>query len=94
MLFQNKLFCLCFYDLYQKISLFPQQINLLSAKGDSRDMCFVKDVARAIFHLNKKIIPKGEIFNIGTGKNNQIIDIARLLFSSDHTTSSEFYRTG
>ena len=67
------------YDLYEKLSLFPQKINLLSAKGDSRDMCFVNDVARAMYHLNKKIIPKGEIFNIGTGKNNEIIDIANFI---------------
>src|SRR3990167_10697036 len=43
----------------------------------SRDYVHVEDVARAVWLA--KDLPKGQIYNIGTGKAIKIIDIAHML---------------
>ena len=42
------------YDVFCKIKKNPTNLNLLSKKNDSRDLSYVKDVARALVFLNKK----------------------------------------
>ena len=67
------------YEIYTKILKNPPEINLLSKQNDSRDMSYVVDITRAMFHLNKKTIPKADIFNIGSGKEYLIIDIVKFI---------------
>ena len=67
------------YDLYKKIILNPASISLLSKKTDSRDMSYVLDVSNAIHYLDKNVIPNGDIYNIGSGKDYLIHDIALMM---------------
>lgn len=71
------------YDIYSKIiDENPLELNLLSKENDSRDMSYVTDIARAIVFLNKKLIPKGDIYNIGSGKEYLISDIVKFIAAS------------
>ena len=45
-------------------------------------MSFVEDLARAIYYLDIKIIPKGCIYNIGSGKEYLILDIVKFIANS------------
>ena len=67
------------YDLYRRIIKHPNELILTSKKGDARDMSYVEDIARAILCLNEAIIPNGDIINVGSGKNVEIIRIAEIL---------------
>ncbi len=67
------------YDLYNKIKKNPKEIILTSKVGDSRDMSFIDDMARAIVCLNKNIDPNGDIINIGSGIETKIFDIAKMI---------------
>ena len=70
------------FDIFSKIAKNPIELNLLSKEKDSRDMSYVLDVARAIFHLNSVIVPKADVYNIGSGKEYLIIDIAKIIAES------------
>jgi UDP-glucose 4-epimerase len=70
------------YDTYSKLIKNPDELILLSKKEDSRDMSFVEDLARAIYYLDIKIIPKGCIYNIGSGKEYLILDIVKFVANS------------
>jgi len=67
------------FDLFNKISKNPKELVLTSKVGDSRDMSFVEDMARAIVFLNENLVPNGDIINIGSGKETQIIEIAKII---------------
>jgi len=70
------------FDIFSKIAKNPIELNLLSKEKDSRDMSYVLDITRAIFHLNSEIVPKADIYNIGSGKEYLIIDIVRFIADS------------
>ena len=69
------------FDLYNKIKKNENKIQLLSLKNDSRDLSYVEDIANCIFFLNKSIVPKGDVFNIGSGNEFLIYDVAKLIAS-------------
>jgi len=73
------------------ISIFQRQLKedgVLTIVGDGtqrRDFVYVKDIARA--NLMTALHPqplKGEVFNVGSGKNYSILEIASLI-SDKHT---------
>ena len=67
------------YDNIVKMHNSELDIMLISSKDSARDFSFVKDQALAIKFLNDNVVPKGDIFNIGSGKAIKIIDIVRTI---------------
>lgn len=67
------------YDNIVKMHNGTSDILLISSEGSARDFSFVKDQALAIKFLNDNVVPRGDIFNIGSGKAIKIIDIVRTI---------------
>jgi UDP-glucose 4-epimerase len=67
------------YDNIVKIHNGTSEIVLISSEDSARDFSYVKDQALAIKFLNDNVIPRGDIFNIGSGKSIKIIDIVKTI---------------
>lgn len=67
------------FDIYKKLKANPLYLELLSRKGDARDMSFVEDMAQSIIKLNSLVVPEGDIINIGSGYSTEIFKIAELI---------------
>ena len=67
------------YDNIVKMINEDPNILLISSEDSARDFSYVKDQALAIKFLNDNVIPKGDIFNIGSGKAIKIIDIVKTI---------------
>ena len=67
------------YDNIIKIYNGAPKIMLISSKESARDFSYVRDQASAIKFLSDKVVPRGEIFNIGSGKAIRIIDVVRTI---------------
>jgi len=67
------------YDNIVKIHNGAPDILLISSEDSARDFSYVKDQALAIKFLNDNVIPRGDIFNIGSGKAIKIIDIVKTI---------------
>jgi len=65
------------YVLYSSIK---NEIAHLSNKNNVRDFVFIEDINKAYEFAIKKIykINSGEIFNIGTGVQSKVIDVAKI----------------
>lgn len=72
------------YDNIVKIHNGVSEIELISSEESARDFSFVKDQASAIKFLSDTVAPKGEIFNIGSGKAIKIIDVVRTIADLMH----------
>lgn len=73
------------YDLYKKCNLESNTLNLLGSGQEKRDLSYVADQALRILLIAEKVTPKGDIFNIGSGKSittkklaEEILDILSL----------------
>ena len=67
------------YDIYNKIKLNPQEINLFGTGKESRDFSFVDDQVKKMYLISKKIVPNGDIFNIGSGKLYSVEDAVNII---------------
>lgn len=67
------------YDLMVKMSNNALDIEILGSGSEARDMTFVYDQANAIFIISEKVIPNGDIFNVGSGKLYSVNDILNTL---------------
>ncbi len=67
------------YDNIIKIHNNASKIVLMSSEASARDFSYVEDQALAIKFLNDSVIPRGDIFNIGSGKSIKIIDIVKTI---------------
>tara|TARA_B100001057_G_C22712005_1_gene896177 strand:- start:110 stop:1024 length:915 start_codon:yes stop_codon:yes gene_type:complete len=59
------------YDVINKIQNNNQEVQIIGSGLERRDLTYIEDVVKGIFKLNKHI-PKGEIFNIGSGKSYSV----------------------
>tara|TARA_B100000989_G_scaffold298903_1_gene290888 strand:+ start:1249 stop:2166 length:918 start_codon:yes stop_codon:yes gene_type:complete len=67
------------YDTYVKLINNPKELKLPSRQRDSRDMSFVEDIARAICFLDLKVMPRGCIYNVGSGNDYLITEIVKII---------------
>jgi len=67
------------YDNIVKIHNGSPNILLISSEESARDFSYVKDQALAMKFLSDNVVPRGEIFNVGSGLATRIIDIVRII---------------
>jgi nucleoside-diphosphate-sugar epimerase len=67
------------YDNILRMQRGEKEIRLQSSALSARDFSYVVDQALAIKFLGDKVIPQGEIFNIGSGTATKIIDVVRII---------------
>jgi nucleoside-diphosphate-sugar epimerase len=67
------------YDNIVKMRSGVKSILLISSEDSARDFSYVKDQALAIEFLNDNVVPRADIFNLGSGKPIKIIDVVRLI---------------
>lgn len=67
------------YDNILRMQRGEKEIRLQSSSLSARDLSYVVDQALAIKFLGDKVIPQGEIFNIGSGTATKIIDVVRMI---------------
>ncbi len=67
------------YDNIIKILNKEPEIKLISSEESARDFSYVVDQANAIKFLTENVIPKGDIYNIGSGNAIKIIDVVNLI---------------
>jgi len=56
------------YDVYKKIKSTDKIITLFGTGKESRDLSYVDDQAEKMILIAKNKVPKGDIYNIGSGK--------------------------
>ena len=64
-----------FWDIYQKIKKSPE-VTLFGSGKESRDFIYVRDLVAAIDVVLRKAEFKGEVINVGTGKEITIKEAA------------------
>lgn len=52
---------------------------LLATGKEVRDLIFIDDVVDALIHVSQKKLEEGEIFNIGTGIQTSILNLAKMV---------------
>ena len=67
------------YDNILKMKRGDKEIRLQSSALSARDFSYVVDQALAIKFLSDKVIPHGEVFNIGSGIATTIVDVVRTI---------------
>ena len=67
------------YDIYKKIKANPIEINLFGTGNEARDFSYVKDQAEKMLLIANKVVPKGDIFNIGSGNLYTVNDVVTLI---------------
>ena len=67
------------YDLVQKMIQNPEKISVFGDGTEARDLSFVQDQAEAIYLVQNKIIPQGDIFNLGSGQLFTVNEIIKRL---------------
>lgn len=67
-----------FYDLYSKFNLNSNNVDLYGTGKESRDFIFVSDIIKAFETLIEKGSFKGEIYNVASGEESQIVKTAKL----------------
>jgi len=65
------------YDIFMKLKNNPKKLKLFGSGSEGRDICFVDDQVNRMYYVSKNIIPKGDIYNIGSGKISTISKIAK-----------------
>jgi UDP-glucose 4-epimerase len=78
------------WDISQKV-LRQSIVHLQGTGSESRDFIHVKDVARALYLLSENSSCNADIYNIASGQEMTIEDLARLLISkSERSIKIEF----
>lgn len=67
------------YDIYKKIKENPLEINLFGTGYEARDLSYVKDQAEKMYLISSQLVPRGDIFNIGSGLLYTVKDVVRLM---------------
>jgi UDP-glucose 4-epimerase len=57
------------YDLYKKCQLQVETLDLFGTGQEARDISYVGDQIMRMSMIADKVIPKGDIFNIGSGES-------------------------
>jgi len=70
-----------FFDLYNKCLLPSATVELQGSGTDSRDFIYITDVVLAVEKILTSAPMKGESYNIGSGIERQIKDVATLFVS-------------
>jgi UDP-glucose 4-epimerase len=70
-----------FYDLYTKCNSDSPTIELQGSGNDSRDFIYVQDVVLAVEKIITAAPMQGECYNIGSGTERQIKDVAAIFVS-------------
>ncbi|MEI9956283.1 MAG: NAD-dependent epimerase/dehydratase family protein [Ferruginibacter sp.] len=65
-----------FYDLFNKTSAALDSIELQGSGNDSRDFIYISDVVLAVEVILKMAPMQGECYNVGSGIERQIKDVA------------------
>ena len=73
------------YDLYKKCNLESDTLKLFGSGQEKRDLSYVTDQTLRILLIAEEVIPKGDVFNIGSGESittknlaEEILDILSL----------------
>jgi UDP-glucose 4-epimerase len=65
------------YDILMKLKNNPKKLKLYGSGNEGRDICFVDNQADRMDFVSNAVTPKGDIFNIGSGKISTISEIAK-----------------
>ena len=69
-----------------------KQLTITGTGKETRDFTFVEDCIDGIILAATKKVGKNEIFNLGTGKETQILDIAKLILNITGSKSKIGYK--
>ncbi len=72
-----------FWDWHKKIVDNPQMIELHGNGGESRDYIYIDDLVEAISMIIEKSNFEGDVYNIASGSETFIKDVARIFFYFD-----------
>ncbi len=78
------------FDVIKKIVKNKSSIEIIGSGQERRDITYVEDIAKGIFILNKRI-PKGEIFNIGSGKSYSVKEIVNSIMKMTNKKLKVYY---
>lgn len=67
------------FDTIMKLRNHPSEIFLNCTNETARDFSFVEDQASAIKFLSENVLPKGDVFNVGSGVAVKIVNIVNLI---------------
>ena len=70
------------FDIFRKISLNPETINIYGDGSQTRDFIFVQDVARAAVAIANNAQLKGEVYNVASGRSYSIIQLIKMISRS------------
>lgn len=73
------------FDIIEKFHSPGENVNLFGNGDEQRDLGYVIDQARALAFVSQKIVPRGDIINIGTGhafRISEVVDEIRALIGS------------
>lgn len=70
-----------FYDLFNKCKSSQEVVELQGSGNDSRDFIYVKDMVLAVEKIILQASMQGETYNVGSGTERQIKDVAAAFVS-------------
>lgn len=69
------------FDFIKKLDNNPKFLKMFGDGSQSRDFIYVEDAARGLLQIAKKSKFQGEIYNLASGKETMILEIAKKLAS-------------
>ena len=64
------------YDILMKLKNNPKKLKLFGSGKEGRDICFIDNQVDRMQFVSNAVVPKGDVFNIGSGKISTISEIA------------------